>query len=822
MWRSVGYWVVPMRLHTAVLVVLLAFSLRADVPLSLARYGVSPLGGTPAVASNGNDVVIAWSAGSHIRVLPPSARRGGTLIATPIADDGNDRNLPVSLAFNGSKFALVYQSTAGPAAAILDADGNLTAAPMLIDTDSYGTSTAPQVASDGDRFLVVYRVVRDQKTLYGRLLDHDGHVIGAPISIFSSNGLDQTVSVASNGDGFLVIDDAGIPYCIALDRDGKQVGQSVPDRLFGTDAAVATDGRDYLVTFRAQQTPHQLFAEVLRRDASARIATQTLDASPTTKSPAAWNGSSYVVATNEGGDIHLRHLTSDAKPLGDDAMVASTKTPDSSPAVALNVVAFEDRSLKPGPYPYAGGAVRAMSILPDNSLAPLPGLGARAIASIGAADQDRVAAATNAFSTLIVWREILGDTITHRFARIAAGNQSPYNWPDADGTVLRAQPESRIGVATNGDVFLLAWIEQQRVRITRVDRNGSLIDASPITIAEPRPSALDGNSAAVVAIGKTFVVIYRDNSELAATRVDPVDGHVIETRVIRPQIGFDTANNPIARWNGDTLVVAYTRVGSSCSRDFENICIISERNEAIVLDAKLQPKQRTPIVFDEQDGVASAPSIEWNGTHFVVAYGDYYDVKAFTLDSGGHIVGEANLIGTKAGDSHRFGWTAIGVDRGLFRIFASEETQQFVTNARAVTDVTLDANVNRTSPPNRRNVDFDLDAPAAAGPFVFYTSRVNQPPFYGAKRIQVVAPQQALAPPSDVQLTGSRVTWSYPSDAAGAFRIEARIGAGAFREVAMTSGDARSAVVDVPAGAVVRVRAWSIGGMSEYAIASPR
>jgi hypothetical protein len=797
-----------------VLLLFTALSVRADVPLSLARYGVSAIGGAPVVASNGSDVLILWRSQEHIRALPPSVRHGGGLpIATPIADDANTYShiKDLSIAWSGSRFALVYQRNGGAGVTMLDGDGNVVVAAHLISPDA-DVGTTPQITWDGRHFFVVYRSSR-LPGICGQFLDGDGNKIGDPISIFTPTYPQYNISVrvASNGNGFMVVLTDAVVHAIAVDSNGKFIRQTTPDAAFGVDSAITTDGHDYLITWLAAGS-HTIRAEIVASDATPRSAMQTVSsATPGTIPSLAWNGSSYVLATNESGEIHVRHVASDATPLGDDVLAAGGAADGVAPSIASaggdDVVAFEQN---------APDAVRAMSVHPG-AVTPLAGLGDDAIASIGAADQDHVAAATNRFGTLVVWREVLASSMTHRFARIAAGNR----WPDADGTVLRANPESQVAVATNGDIFLLAWIEQRGVRITRVDRNGSLIDGAPRTLLEPRPSAfLFLNSIAAVAVGNSFVVIYPDAGALAATRLDASDGHVVETRIIRPQIAFDSAIAPAARFNGETLLVAYVR-NSPCFRDaIDGICTISQSAEAIALDASLQPKTQMPIMLGDS-GVADRPSVEWNGTRFVVAYADFFDVRAFTLDANARLISNTSLVGMTANDFHRFRSAAVALDHNLFRIFATEE-QVFAPDLRAVTEVSLDADVNRVTPPSRRNVVFDYDAPAASGSLVFYPARINEAPFFGAKRIQVIAPQQELVPPSNVQLDGSRVTWTYPDNTAGAFRIEVRLDNGAFREVAMTSGDARSAIIEVTPGATVRVRAWSIGGMSDYATASPR
>jgi len=111
-----------------------------------------------------------------------------------------------------------------------------------------------------------------------------------------------------------------------------------------------------------------------------------------------------------------------------------------------------------------------------------------------------------------------------------------------------------------------------------------------------------------------------------------------------------------------------------------------------------------------------------------------------------------------------------------------------------------------------------FDRPAAAGGFLFYPTRLNDAPYFGAKRIVVsTGVTSTLDAPRITGVNGdSVVTWTSSEPLAEGFRLEARERDGTYREIAHVDRSARSATINVRPGSTIRIRAWSAAGMSPY------
>jgi hypothetical protein len=729
-----------------------------DPPLTLVRYGVAPVGGTPVVASNGSDFLLVWLSGNRINVLRPSMRHSGGL-ATPVAHDAI--SMP-SLAWSGSRFATVYSVRGGSALVMLDGDGNVVAPPRMIHWNY--SDGAPQVGWDGKHFIVVYLNYDYPKTLYGQLLTSDGRSEGAPTTIWTEPtphyyGLPSTIRVASNGDGFLIaFAPPGEARLFAIGGDGTVLNQTQIAVTYGSEIGIATDGHDYLVAWPGasatySQLPPSLYGSVVSPYGLPRAARRQVIAlaRSVAGNPAiTWNGSSYIVAFTDfaplsvagqaDGDVYIRHVAADGTPLGATVAIATGDRSQNAPSVAStgagDVIAFADARFTlddPRRYPRLGGVVRALNIGPDDTLAPLAGLGADGIASLGAADQDLVAAATGTLSTLVVWRETLGTTRSLRYGRLSRDNQ----WLDGEGNTIDASPDASPSVASSGEMFLVLWAEKGRVRMTRIDRNGGLIDPKPVDLAEQRTD--DDPLIAVAWIRNAFVVVHTEEARLVARRIDR-DGIVLDSRVIRPRIDRDRALLPAALFNGQTLLVVYKRL-SPCPFPKE-YCFAEARTEAIALDVNLEPREPRPVLLDDLDEVSSHPSIAWSGSAFAVVWPSFREIRTAALDIDGRLLGRLNAFGETFGRSFSSTTTSVAWNAGAFRLI-------FDADPDGVSEIALDKSAFPTGPERPHPDVSDTGGPASAGALAFYPARIDEAPWYGASRILTTTAPFAAATDSN-------------------------------------------------------------------------
>ncbi len=165
----------------------------------------------PALANDGEDFVVAWfdQAGTDIRGVSShdffAGSPQGKLIwdGTALAYAGSP-----SLASNGTNYLLASPYSNPPsssqiALALLDSDASVVATTMISRMSS--NLTDPHVASDGDGYLVVFRLSNASDTnIVGRLVDAAGALVGSPISICAATGVQQYPAVAFDGANYVV------------------------------------------------------------------------------------------------------------------------------------------------------------------------------------------------------------------------------------------------------------------------------------------------------------------------------------------------------------------------------------------------------------------------------------------------------------------------------------------------------------------------------------------------------------------------------------------------------------------------------------------
>jgi hypothetical protein len=151
-------------------------------------------------------------------------------------------------------------------------------------------------------------------------------------------------------------------------------------------------------------------------------------------------------------------------------------------------------------------------------------------------------------------------------------------------------------VASNGDGFLVLWIDQRSIPTatfaTRISRDGRILDGHGIRIASSEIGA-----AQVIWNGSAYVIVFHDGSRMLVMRIDE-DGRVLESPRV---LVADALPGGIAN-SGGHVVVGYRRLG-------EQRALFLTNDAQIAKDVKLGDAE-----------TATAPSIAWNGSHFGAAW----------------------------------------------------------------------------------------------------------------------------------------------------------------------------------------------------------
>ncbi|HXI51224.1 MAG TPA: hypothetical protein VNH84_06960, partial [Candidatus Saccharimonadales bacterium] len=228
----------------------------------------------PAVASNGRDYLVAWGAWSGTRDLfndlyAARVSGAGVLLDSPallisskpslegapaIASDGQD----YLVAWEGLFFPTFVSARRVTSAGIVLDPGGITL------TQSTNKPSAPSVAFNGHDYLVVWKEFEPSmgSDIFGTRVATDGTVLDTPPLGIATNSVNQTFpKVASDGHDFLVLWHEARDPNYSVDLVGRRVSGSgaflEPDRFliqsadYNVYGQLASNGRDYLVAYAA-------------------------------------------------------------------------------------------------------------------------------------------------------------------------------------------------------------------------------------------------------------------------------------------------------------------------------------------------------------------------------------------------------------------------------------------------------------------------------------------------------------------------------------------------------------------------------------------
>jgi hypothetical protein len=287
----------------------------------------------PAVAFDGTNYLVVWcddrSAGNVCGALVPADGTPPTVAGFVITTNAPMFDFQqLSVAFGGSYYLVVWgerHSGSGYdiCGALVDVYGDIFKNDIQIST-AVEDQTSAWVASDGNNYLVVWDDYRNHSDydIYGArvsstgtLLDDDAHAIHV-----SGDGDAQIYPTVAFGDASYLVawEDYGVDWYgdihgARVDTDGTPgVGfpiVEVPD-VGQYSAAVAFDGTDHLVVWEDDRDfRHDIYgarvkADGTRPDQTGFLVSMDYQGKLWPEAPTvAFNGTDYLVAWDDGGDI---------------------------------------------------------------------------------------------------------------------------------------------------------------------------------------------------------------------------------------------------------------------------------------------------------------------------------------------------------------------------------------------------------------------------------------------------------------------------------------------------------------------------------------
>ncbi len=440
---------------------------------------------------------IAWN-GTHYLVVWISALDGAAFAARvgadgfPVDDPGirlgpaAGSSTSAAISWDGDTWMVVWSRYTELRGARVSASGIALDPP---DGFEIGVGMQPAIAWNGTHHLLGYLGLPDHSPRAARLT-RAGLIDGATVMI-STDVFASQVSVASDGDGWLLSFDAGaFPRAARISAEGNLI--DAPDGFAlsetqGREHAIAFAGSQYLVTWIQPGLPGGHFATRVDRDGNV------LDDPPI-----------------EIGDYRAKVPV--IAPMGDSFLLAYhfDDTPfEHRVRVALVTAAGERIVDSAAP----GGAL--VGSAPSHF----------------AADVDRPAIAAGDTDALVVWRS--ADTILA--ARVSASAELIDAPPDdgARRVARHTNEQTETSIAFGGTQYFAAWIDNRpdaadHVYAARIALDGTTLDPSAIAIStSPTPHSHPN----VVWNGAEFVVAWleREGTASAAIRARRIDsgGHLV-------------------------------------------------------------------------------------------------------------------------------------------------------------------------------------------------------------------------------------------------------------------------------------------------------
>jgi hypothetical protein len=547
---------------------------------------IKDAGAAMSVTSNGSHVVVGYH--THQSDLGTVTKRAlfldseGEVVADLFLDDSASRGT-VNVGWNGSHFVGVWVDDADsedPRYVVegirFNESGTLDAAPrQLFEGSSTSFVATPALASDGNGFLLVSRILGDRQV--ARRLSGDLGTVGQPQLLPALNyEMVPQMSLSSpilwNGTHYLIVGHDGQAIsAVRIDRDGRPVHVEVIENTSGlgtlANPVAVTNGRDLLVgwTGRFSSDPDigtDVFGTLVSGSTVDQRARMLISVSPQhqRKPLVASGGTNLLAVWRQGQALYARRLAQDGSPL--DALPLRLADRGTPAAVVFNGSDY-----------------------------------------------------------IVVWPHTVNNQVT---ALVTA--RVPRDGPlrvDGGTTLPNAMP---LAAASDGVTTLLAWSVEDAVHVGRLDADGSI--AASVELARPLDDGWFGGVTIAPGAGGQFLLAWEELRPSPVFSTPPLDvSSVRGTRISAELVALDPAGIDIAvqdsderwpavTWNGREWLVVFHGVAHSAPPDYE-----------------YRPELRGRLV--SREGVAAGaaegvfitsggyfPAVAWDGSRYFLTWFD--------------------------------------------------------------------------------------------------------------------------------------------------------------------------------------------------------
>lgn len=761
-------------------------------PLTNTRYGSEP--GIPELVAVGRELLLVWSTPNNVRVAryTEGEKRVAQMVMESYQRDADavatGSTVLVAATFDGYANALMGRQ--------LDANGNPIGDVFLIKAGAF----EPKMAWNGQRLLLLYKSSNGVRLAVlsstGRQILED-RFLGPDIFRYD---------IASNGTGFTAITATeSAVRAITFDANGANVSTTslAGPRVNGTvprEVAIASDGDDYLAVWTEGTSISAADVSSSGTASSAVVLENTTTITSAGAPSVIWAGDHYEVAYRAMGvaaEVRLLNVS------GGSTVAQRIANLPSSATTRTSLARAEDGRTHVA---WTAGGMGAVRVRATN------GTDEGEAASFGATEQTLMSSATASGSIMFVWYEMADEQLrTHIGFRDRLGS-----WIErALGTNLNQDAIA----ASNGTDFMV-------VTSNATDWLAYRITAAGTVSGQPSKISTRANVRSfdeMIWNGKAYILAGVDGQGRVIAASLSTSGVLNPPTVVRtPRTGI-TLENPAIASDGTNTLMAWNEIEATPCFPICDFAIDGINAQLLGPDLQLLGESALMIV----DNDAGPPRVVVT-TEYVIVWGhtpanqNTGSIRAQRMGRDGKRAGPAfEVIATGV----PFDVEALSLPLGFAVVWAEatkEAVETHVIQARPDGVVTQHTKL----PAQRYTSTLFTLLPDRRFAHAISISQ-TPPPHHGASRIflsigDVVTPIALPGAPLLTVIgtsTTAELSWTPPSGAVNGYRLEYRIGDGAWNELDRFHGPEQTTASIRLSGnrnITFRVRAFNDAGAGEY------
>lgn len=486
---------------------------------------------------------------------------------------------------------------------VLDPLGiRIAATARSLSTDS---GPKPQVAWDGAAYLVAWSAPQGDlypRSVYAARIAPDGRMVMQPRVVAEGGITGSGQYVASNGSVSVIAyqDNASGQLRIAvLDRDGNTLRHETFPELQGfvSEPAVAAGRTHFVVAWRSN--PGFSIADDTIKAVRLTAAGQ-VDGTPVTagrgEHPAiATDGTRFTITSRRNIDwqdfiLVSRTFDENLDPVSGEHELLHGRQLDHATVLwtGAHYEVVTARHLSPGHF-----EIVTIALDRDGNPQAPRGRGT----SFGELFWLQLAAATNGTDLLLTRPiEIASPARTQMFAQLYAGNSTTSSAPILLSWSGNAHRDPSIAASALG--HLVAWVEDDGVYATRVDRQGSSLDGRGI-----RLTGYFYGFVRAAFDGTNYVVAWGDAGFIGLRWIAPHDGATVAAATIP------------AGPHGPELALAVTPEATY-------LAYVADRVRVVRIPNATHTPDPAPLAVSPEDMYVAHPALAWNGEALLVTWNE--------------------------------------------------------------------------------------------------------------------------------------------------------------------------------------------------------